>query len=78
MPSTTAQATPGATGLQAPAPTPATACLAGAANVAGPQELVVDPATLAAKLAEMAGEHDVVLEVPAVRPVGARHAAGAS
>ncbi len=78
MPSTAAQATPGAAGLQAPAPTPATACLSGGASVAGPRELVVDPATLAAKLAEMAAEHDVVLEVPAVRTVGAGLAAGAS
>lgn len=66
LPSTTAQRTPAGGGLLAPAPTPATAGLAAGASVAGRVELVVDHATLAAKLAEMAGQHDVTLEVPAV------------
>lgn len=70
MPSTAAQPTPGGAGLLAPAPTPATAGLAAGAGGAERGELLVDPATLAAKLAEMAEEHDVTLEVPAVRGSG--------
>lgn len=67
MASNGAQPTPGATAPQAPAPTPATVggpAPAGSGAVGG--ALVVDPATLAAKLAEMAEEHNVTLEVPAV------------
>ncbi|PSC70702.1 Bromodomain adjacent to zinc finger domain 2A [Micractinium conductrix] len=60
--STGAQATPGAMGPQAPAPTPVTG---GRLPAAGEVGLAVNAATLAAKLAEMAEEHDVTLEVPA-------------
>lgn len=58
-----AQATPGAMGPAAPAPTPASGA-AQASHADGAGDLVLDPATLAAKLTEMAEQHDVTLEVP--------------
>lgn len=60
-----AQATPGAMGPAAPAPTPASGA-AQASHADGAGDLVLDPATLAAKLTEMAEQHDVTLEVPVV------------
>lgn len=71
--STGAQATPGAMGPQAPAPTPVTG---GRLPAAGEVGLAVNAATLAAKLAEMAEEHDVTLEVPAVCRSGRRGGGG--
>ena len=55
--------TPGGAGPQAPAPTPAS----GSRPAGAPAALTLDPATLASKLAEMAEQHDVTLEVPMVR-----------
>jgi hypothetical protein len=62
------QGTPGAMGPAAPASTPATGAAPAADRADGLLSgLVVDPATLAAKLTEMAEQHDVTLEVPLVR-----------
>ncbi|KAI3437873.1 hypothetical protein D9Q98_000319 [Chlorella vulgaris] len=59
------QGTPGAMGPAAPASTPATGAAPAADRADGLLSgLVVDPATLAAKLTEMAEQHDVTLEVP--------------
>eukprot|EP00887_Chlorella_sp_A99_P007794 scaffold20.g7794.t1 len=59
------QPTPGTAGPQAPAPTPATAARSAGAAPAPAPALTVDAATLASKLADMAEEHDVTVEVPA-------------
>jgi hypothetical protein len=71
-----AQPTPGTAARPgAPASTPAT----GARPPAGAsEEVVLDPATLAAKLAEMAELHDVTLEVPAVSASSARQASAST
>lgn len=61
-----AQPTPGAAGPSAPAPTPATGAQPASAEDGAQPEVVMNPQTLATKLAELAGEHDVTVEVPAV------------
>lgn len=66
LPPSAARVTPHAAGLQAPAPTPATASRPSGSAGAAPPGLTLDPATLAGRLAEMAEQHDVTVEVPAV------------
>ncbi len=61
-----AQPTPGAAGPAAPAPTPATGAQPASAETDAQAEVVMNPQTLASKLAELAEEHDVTVEVPAV------------
>jgi hypothetical protein len=57
--------TPAGPGAQAPAPTPNTALTANKSAAVSKRKMTLDPTSLAAKLSELAEEHDVDFELPA-------------
>jgi len=57
--------TPAGPGAQAPAPTPNTAMTLNKSDGVAKTKMSLDPASLAAKLSELADEHDVDFELPA-------------
>jgi hypothetical protein len=57
--------TPASPGAQAPAPTPNTAITANKSAAVAKRKMSLDPTSLAAKLSELAEEHDVDFELPA-------------
>ncbi|KAL4553469.1 hypothetical protein Ndes2526B_g03319 [Nannochloris sp. 'desiccata'] len=57
--------TPAGPGAQAPAPTPNTAITANKSAARAKRTMSLDPTSLAAKLSELADEHDVDFELPA-------------